>query len=87
MNYTYISLIPKIENSKTLSDFRPISLYNVIMKIITKINANRMKSILLMVILDQQSVPFIMGGLLLIILFWPMKFFIILIKLREGSKA
>lgn len=40
---TYISLIPKIDNPKSISRFRPISLCNVCYKTITKILANKLK--------------------------------------------
>ena len=42
INTTFITLIPKIKNLKKVSDFRPISLCNVIYKLIAKVVANQM---------------------------------------------
>ena len=56
-------LIPKIKNPKRVVDFRPISLYNVIYKLIAKGLVNRMKLILPHVVHDSQS-AFLFGRLI-----------------------
>ncbi|PNY14024.1 hypothetical protein L195_g010693 [Trifolium pratense] len=54
-NSTHICLIPKTSHPSTPSDFRPISLCNVTLKIITKTLANRIKTILPKIISPNQS--------------------------------
>lgn len=43
INDTLIVLIPKIDNPIHLKQYRPISLYNVVYKMITKIISHRLK--------------------------------------------
>ncbi|KAK3206742.1 hypothetical protein Dsin_020788 [Dipteronia sinensis] len=54
MNYMVISLIPKIKNPMRISDYRPISLCNVIYKIIAKAITNRFRHALGGVISETQ---------------------------------
>uniref|UniRef100_A0A803PHZ0 Reverse transcriptase domain-containing protein n=1 Tax=Cannabis sativa TaxID=3483 RepID=A0A803PHZ0_CANSA len=46
VNYTYICLIPKEENARTVDKFRPISLCNFAYKIIPKIFATRLREVI-----------------------------------------
>nr|GEV66535.1 RNA-directed DNA polymerase, eukaryota, reverse transcriptase zinc-binding domain protein [Tanacetum cinerariifolium] len=73
-NSSFIALIPKTQNEKTVKDFRPISLIRSLYKIIAKILANRLSYVIPDLISDVQSAfisnrqildgPFILNKLL-----------------------
>ena len=55
INKTNISLIPKTSSPKKMTNFRLISLCNVIYKFISKTLANRLKNFLPLIIFENQS--------------------------------
>lgn len=62
-NKTVVCLIPKIKQPRKVTDLRPISLCNVIIIIVSKVMANRLKDCLSILISDKQS-AFVEGRLL-----------------------
>ena len=58
LNETYICLIPKFSCPQKITEFRLISLCNVVYKIVSKVLTNRLKKILPDVINESQSTFF-----------------------------
>ena len=54
LNGSFIALIPKVEGPTKVNDFRPISLLNISMKILTKLLANRLQKVVQQIIHKNQ---------------------------------
>jgi hypothetical protein len=55
LNETNICLIPKCDSLKSMKEFRPISLCNVLYKMVSKLLANRLKLVIDKCISEEQS--------------------------------
>ncbi|CAL9000066.1 unnamed protein product, partial [Prunus brigantina] len=55
LNHTHIVLIPKLANPRKMTQWRPISLCNVVYKIISKVLTNRLKKVIPHVVSVNQS--------------------------------
>lgn len=55
LNMALITLIPKCENATAVKDFRPIACCTVIYKVISKVLANRLQTVLDSIIFESQS--------------------------------
>lgn len=55
LNHTLVTLIPKKPKPSVITEFRPISLWNVAYRLITKVISNRLKPLLPHIISDTQG--------------------------------
>ena len=63
VNHTFITLVPKTSNASHLNDLRPISFYNTLYKIITKVLPTRLQQVIGGLISHNQS-AFLKGRLI-----------------------
>ena len=54
INMGYITLVPKIGSPETVNDYRPITLLNCCLKILTKLLANRLQKVVLKIVHKNQ---------------------------------
>jgi len=52
LNLTFVALIPKKANPLLVSEYRLISLYNVMYKLVTEVMSNRLKPLLAVIVLE-----------------------------------
>jgi len=62
-NKETIALIPKTEKPERVTDLRPVSLYNVVYKVVSKVLSNRLREVLPAIITPNQS-AFVPGHLI-----------------------
>jgi hypothetical protein len=60
INSTFIALIPKVNSPQRLNDFRPITLVKCLYKVLAKVLANRLRSVVGCLVPESQS-AFIQG--------------------------
>jgi hypothetical protein len=73
INTSHITLIPKKPSPETMNDFRPISLTNCCLKFLTKIAADRLQTVILRCVHDNQY-GFIKGGTIQDCLGWTFEY-------------
>jgi hypothetical protein len=73
LNGSFITLVPKIDNPRTPSDYRHISLLNSSMKLMTKMLSTRLQSVIQSVV-HQNQYRFIKGRIIQDCLAWVFQF-------------
>jgi retron-type reverse transcriptase len=74
INGSFITLIPKIDNPSRVGDFRPISLLNNSIKLLTKLLANILQKVILRYV-HQNRYGFIKGRSIKDCLAWSFEYF------------
>jgi hypothetical protein len=73
INGSFITLIPKKDSPSTVNDYRPISLLNYSLKLLTKLLANRLQKVITSVV-HQNQYGFIKGRTIQDFLAWAFQF-------------
>jgi hypothetical protein len=73
INHSYITLVPKNDNPEKVNDFRPISLLNSSIKMVTKLLANRLQPLAVEIVHENQY-GFIKGRTIQDCLGWAFEF-------------
>jgi hypothetical protein len=69
----HITLIPKVSSPENVNEYRPITLLNCVLKLITKLLANRLQKVVLKIV-HQNQCGFLKGRTIQDCLAWALEF-------------
>jgi hypothetical protein len=81
INMGHITLIPKVSSPENVNEYRPITLLNCVLKLITKLLANRLQKVVLNIV-HQNQYGFLKGRTIQDCLAWALEF----LHQRETSR-